>query len=246
MWSAPNARASSSRSASWSIDDHRAGAHLARHRDRLDAESAGALDDHALAEPEAGPREAEEHLGEGAVHGRDERVGQVVGHAEDEAAGPDVVVLGERADPVRELARSRRAADLVRARGALAVEAHVAAAARVEVAVRDAVALAERLPERVGRDAGAEGRHPPGHLVAEDPAVGREREGRVTPPEVEVRAADVRERHADQHGARLELGQRELAELEGLSRPPEHGGLAGAGHRWSDLLGREMGGARPC
>ena len=109
----------------------------------------GALDDHALAEREAGAREPEEHLGERAVHRGHERVGQVVGDPEDEAARPEVVVLGERPDPVRELARPGGAADLRGARGPLAVEAHVAAAAGIEVAVGDAVALAERLPERV-------------------------------------------------------------------------------------------------
>ena len=47
---------------------------------------------------------------------------------------------------------------------------------------------------------------------------------------MKVRAADVREGHADQQGARLELRDGELAELEGLPGPEEHGGLAGAGH----------------
>ena len=211
--------------------DHGAGAHLPRHRHRLDAQTAGALDDHALTERETGPRESEEHLGEGAVHRGHERIGQIVRYPEYGAARPHVVVLRERPDPVRELARPRGAADLRGTRGSLAVEAHVAAAAGIEVAVGHAVTLAKRLPERVGLDAGPERRHAPGHLVAEDPAVGRQRERRVPAPEVEVRAADVREGHADQDGARLERGERELAELEGLARPQEHGGLAGASHR---------------
>ena len=67
--------------------DHGAGPHLPRYRHRLDAQPPGALDDHALAEPEAGSREPEEHLREGAVHRRDERIGQIVGHAEDGPPG---------------------------------------------------------------------------------------------------------------------------------------------------------------
>ena len=94
--------------------DHGAGAHLAGHRDGLDAEAPGALDDDALPEREAGPRQPEDHLGEGAVDRGHEGVGQVVGDAEDEAAGPEVVVLGERPDPVRELARAGGAPDLRR------------------------------------------------------------------------------------------------------------------------------------
>src|SRR5262249_48645920 len=144
-------------------------------------------------------------------------------------ARPDVVVLGERAHPVRELPRSGRAPHLLRARGALAMEAHVAAAARVKVAIRDAVAFAEGLAQGVRSDTGPEARHLAGHLVAEDPAVDRQRERRVPAPEMEIRAADVRERHADEHGARLKLGERQLAELEGLAWPVEHGGLPAAG-----------------
>src|SRR5205823_13935805 len=73
-----------------------------------------------------------------------------------------------------------------------------------------------------------------GHLVAVDPAVFRQPERRVAPPEVEVRAADVGERDADQHRVGLDVGHGHLADLERLARTEEDRRLAAA-HRLAPL-----------
>src|SRR5262249_56276511 len=75
-----------------------------------------------------------------------------------------------------------------------------------------------------GLDAGAEPSHPPGHLVAEDPAVLGVPEGRVAAPEVQVGAADVGHAHPDQHALGLDLGDRHLADLKRLARAEEDRG----------------------
>src|SRR5207244_431914 len=127
---------------------------------------------------------------------------------------------------VRELRRPARPLDLGRAVGGLLVEAHVAAAARVEVAVGDAVAFLEGPAQRVGLDLAAEAGDAAGHLVAEDPAVLGQAQRRVAPPEVEVGAAHVGQRHADHDRLGLDLGQRHLADLERLAGAEEDGRLA--------------------
>src|SRR5439155_12417228 len=80
----------------------------------------------------------------------------------------------------------------------------------------------------------AEPRHAARHLVAVDPAVLGQARRRVAPPEVEVGAAHVGQRHADEDGVGLDVGQRELPDLERLARTEEDGGLAAA-HRVAPL-----------
>src|SRR5881296_2440908 len=147
---------------------------------------------------------------------------------------PKIVVLGERAVEVRKLGRPSRPLDLRGTSGGLVGEARVAAPARIEVRVGDPVALFQRPPERVGLHSRAEPGHATGHLVAVDPTVVGQAQRRVAAPEVEVGAAHVGERHADEDGVGLHLGQRELPDLERLARAEENGGLALA-HRLAPL-----------
>src|SRR5204863_7822293 len=65
------------------------------------------------------------------------------------------------------------------------------------------------------------------HLVAEDPAVLGQPQRRVAAPEVQAGAAPVGERDLDEDGVGLDLGPRQLADLEGLARPDEDGGSTG-------------------
>jgi hypothetical protein len=173
-------------------------------------------------------KQAEDHLAKGAVHRRDELVGERVGNEKDRAAGPQVVVLGERAVEVRKVARPARPLDLGGTVRGLVVEAHVAPAARIEVGVGDTVPFFERPTERIGLHPRAELGDPTGHLVPENPAVLGQAKRRVASPEVEVRAADVGERDAHQDGVRLDLRQRHVAEVERFSRSEEDGGFSGA------------------
>src|SRR5205814_8451996 len=109
--------------------------------------------------------------GQRAIHGRHELVAQRVGYGEQRPAGAEVVVLGERAVEVREIAGPTRPLELGRAGGGLLVETDSAAAAGIEVRVGDAVALTQRSAQGVRLDVGAEPSDATGHLVAEDPAV---------------------------------------------------------------------------
>src|SRR6267378_7844675 len=61
-------------------------------------------------------------------------------------------------------------------------------------------------------------------------AVLRQPQRRVAAPEVQVGAAHVGERDLDEDGVGLDLGQRHLADLEGLARPEEDGGSTGGRH----------------
>src|SRR5206468_7402145 len=117
---------------------------------------------------------------------------------EDRATGAQVVVLGEGAVKVRELRWTGRALDLGRAGGRLVRQARVAASARIEIRVGDAIALLQRATQRVGLHSRAELGDSAGHLVAEDPAVVRQPQRRVASPEVEIGAAYVGERDADE------------------------------------------------
>src|SRR5262249_55444103 len=211
-------------------DDHRGRAHVLGHCSGLDPQPSRALDHDGAAEGAPRAVETEDRLAEGAVDRRHELVGQLVRDHEDRAARAQIVVLGERAVEVRELRGTERALDLRRARRRLVRQARVAAAARIEVRVGDPVALLERPAQRVGLHPRAELRHAAGHLVAEDPAVLRQPQRRVAAPEVEVRAADVGERDADQDRVRLDVGHRHLADLEGLAGAEEDRRLAVA-HR---------------
>src|SRR6267378_534631 len=206
-------------------DDHRRRAHVLGDGHRLDAEAARALDDDAPAEAEPGPVQAVDHLREGAVHGGHELVRERVGHEEERAPRPQVIVLGERAVEVGELRGTDRALDLGRARRGLVVETRVAAPARIEVRVGDAVAFLERAAQRVGLDARPEPGHAARHLVAEEPAVVGQAQRRIAAPEVQVRTADVGERDADQDRIGLDLRDRQLAELERLAGAEEAGRL---------------------
>jgi hypothetical protein len=208
-------------------DDDRPRPHVAAHRGGLDPEAPRPLDEEAVAEAEAGLDQAVDDLGEGAVDRGDQPVRQLVGHAEEEAAGAEVVVLGEGADPVRELARPGGAPTLG-ARGSLL--RHVAAAARVKVRVGDPVAFLQGPAQRVGLDAGPEPGHAAGHLVTEDPAVLGDPDRRIAPPEMQIGATDVGAGHADEDAVGLHLGKGHIAELEGLAGLGT-GRLAGAGHR---------------
>ena len=165
--------------------------------------------------------QAVNHLSEGAVHGGHELVRERVGHEEERAPRPQVVVLGEGAVEVREVARPARSLDLGRAGRWLLVEAKVAAAARIEVRVGDAVALVQRPAQRVALDVAAEPGDAAGHLVAEDPAVFRQAQGGIAAPEVQVGAAHVGEGDLDEDGVGLDVGQRQLADLERFARAEE-------------------------
>src|SRR5882724_5531254 len=217
------------------VDDDDGGrAHVLGDGGRLDPETARALDDDAAAEGEPCPAQAEDHLRQGAIDRRDQLVGKRVRHDEDRAAGAQVVVLGEGPVEVRKLRGPERALDLRRTRRRLVRQARVAPPTRVEVRVGDPIAFPERTAQRVGLHARAEPGHAAGHLVAGDPAVLRQTQRRVAPPEVEVRAADVGERDADEDGVGLDVGQGHLTDLEGLAGPEEDGRLAGA-HRAAPL-----------
>src|SRR5207249_2176644 len=75
--------------------------------------------------------------------------------------------------------------------------------------------------ERVGLHVAAQLGHPPGHLVAEDPAVFRQAQGGIAAPEVQVGAAHVGEGDLDEDGVGLDVGQRQLADLERFARAEE-------------------------
>src|SRR5207253_1681311 len=119
-----------------------------------------------------------------------------------------------------------RPLDLGRTAGGFLVQARIAAAARVEVGVGDPIAFLQRPTERVGLDLAAEARHPAGHFVAVDPAVVGQPQRRVAAPEVQVGAAHVGQGDADDDGLRLDLRQRDLADLERLAGPEEDRRLA--------------------
>src|SRR5207247_8550482 len=71
---------------------------------------------------------------------------------------------------------------------------------------------------------------PARHLVAVDPAVVRQAQRRVAPPEVQVGAADVGDADADQDRIGLDLGQRKLADLERPAGSMQDRGRTGRGH----------------
>ncbi len=196
----------------------------------LESKPARALDDHAVPEAHPGHVQAVHDLSEGAVDGRHHLIGELRGHREDGAARTEIVVIGEGAVQMRKGAGPERPLDLVRAGGGLLVQTRVAAAARVEVGIGDAVAFLERAAERIGLDPGSELGHPARHLVTEDPAVVGESHGRVPAPEMQVGPADIGGGDADEHGVGVDLGDGHFPDLEGLARPEEDGGLGGGGH----------------
>src|SRR5687768_11201187 len=141
----------------------------------------------------------------------------MVRHLEDGVVWAEVEVVAPGAVEVRRLIARHGGVGVALGAGAAAAgEAVLAAATGEEILVDDAVALVERLPVRVGGEAVAELLDVAGHLVAvvagqgPVPLAGVE----LAAPDVEVRAADVREGDADNGGARLGIGNGVLADLE--------------------------------
>jgi hypothetical protein len=147
--------------------DDLVGAHVARHGHRVDAEAARALDHYRVPRAEPGAPETVEHLGERAVAGRGDVVGDLVGDLEDEVTGAQVVVVAVGVVEVGRRAGHPVGSRLARAAAQLVVQAHGTPPARKEVAIRHAVALAERLAHRVRGDARPQPLDAPAHLVAE-------------------------------------------------------------------------------
>ncbi len=206
--------------------DNGAGAAGLGHGGGVEAQAAGALDGHAFAGAELGPVKAGDHLGEGAIHAGDGRVRESVRNAEHGVAGVQVVVLGEGAAEVGPVAHAAEALALpVGAGVGVVAETDGAAAAGVEVAEDDAVALAHGLTGRVG-----------GHTLAkaEDLAYALVAEGighfeaaahqvGVAAPVVQVRPADVGEPHLEDDRPGPRVGDREAEKCEGLLDPVEYG-----------------------
>jgi len=214
--------------------DHLRRAARSRDRRRVDAEAAGALDHHDVAELQFGVLEAVEDLAERAVDRRDRLVRKRVGHLEHVVARRQEVVLRVAAVTIRILVQGEllAAAIAMRARVMLAADAPVAAVARVEERERDAVALFERPAQRVGGDALAEAVHDtrelvPGHLAHVGPGVVV-----VVAPVMEVGAADGGRGVLDEDAARLDLRRRQRFERERLAGLVENDGQS-FGHRWT-------------
>jgi hypothetical protein len=152
------------------LDHDRLRAALVGDRDRVQAEAAGPLDDHAVAVADVDPVEAEQHLRQRAVgRGRDGRV-EPLGDAVEVLVGVDEVVGRERAVEMgRLLGWLRPVAVGVLTQVELAPPAGGTPLAGDEVRRRDQVALRHRLARVVGLDARAEFAHPAEHLVAEHP-----------------------------------------------------------------------------
>jgi len=159
--------------------------------------------------------QAVDHLGERAVEGRHGHVVERIRRPEHVVAGLEIVIVRVGAGEVRgRVAPRAPGADAPRdAVMRVAGAAEVAAPARVEVRVDDAVPHAERRPRGVRRHPGAELRGTARHLVPHDRRAAPR--GATVPP-VQIRAADVGDGHANQDAVRLDLGQRELTGLEGL------------------------------
>jgi hypothetical protein len=102
------------------------GAHVFRHRRRVQAESARALDDDVIALFDAGAQQALGSRTHGAVYEAEDGVRQLVWDAKDRLVRRDVVVIGVGAGEVRRLAEGQAAA-AVRAPVEVAVDALVAA-----------------------------------------------------------------------------------------------------------------------
>src|SRR5439155_249922 len=154
-------------------DDHARRAHLARHRARVDAETARALDDDDLPGAEPGQVEAGVDLGVGAVHARRHLVGDLVGELEDGVVRSQVEVLAEASLEVwPRLARDEPVGLAHRARLGALPETGAAAPTREEVPVGDAVAHRHGPAGGVGRHPRPQLRHASHVLV---PGVERER-----------------------------------------------------------------------
>ena len=199
--------------------DHAMRAHVLRHRGRVEAEAARALDDDVVALAEAAAQQA---LGDGAhraVDPAEHGVGQLVRHLVDGVVRGDPEVVGVGAGEVGPIAGDA-SADAGLAVGApvvLAAAALVAVVAGEDRRVHHAVALLERAAERVRAATRAEAPDHAGALVAHVLAGRRERDvDLVAAPGVEVRAADTGLRHPQDHATRLRLGDLVLLDGERL------------------------------
>ena len=206
--------------------DDRAGAAGFGYGGGVEPQAAGALDGHAFAGAEFGPVKARYHLGKRAVHAGDGRVGEALGNAEHGVTRIQVVVLGEGAAEVGPVAHAAQAFALpVGAGVGVVLQADGAAAAGVEVAEDDAVAVAHGLAGRVGGHTLAQAEDLAdalvaegiGHLEAAANQVG------VAAPVVQVRPADVGEAHLEDHGPGARVRDREAEKREGLLDPVEYG-----------------------
>ena len=226
--------------------DHGAGAHLAGHRDGLDAEAPGALDHDALPEREAGPGEPEDHLGEGAVRpgtrgrrggrrGRGRRSRRGGGSSTRRTPRPSAGTRpgrwrarswqgrqpagpgGTRSSGRRDRSSSRRRG---RPRGAAARGSPTGRRPRAPPRARSSRA------RRSSRRAGARAARP--RARSGGPSRRRSRGSRAPArPRARARGAGARE-------------ARRAGPVPGTRRPCR------CGPSWEDLLGRKMGGARPC
>ena len=216
-------------------------AHLLGDGGGVEPEPARALEDDRVADPDPHPVEPVEDLGERAVDRGGDVVGDAVRHLVDEVAGAQVEVLAVRADEVRRVVGVPRPAPLVGARRPVPVEAGGAAAARVEVAVGDPVALLERGAGRVGRDVPPEPLDHAAHLVAEGLAAVRRPDQvlELAAPDVEVRPADPAAGDPHQGGIRLDLRDGVLPDVE-VGAELRHDGEA-AFHARALLVGGSVG-----
>ena len=227
VWSAPNARASSSRPAIWSTTiTVAAPMSLATAAAWMPSPPAPWMTTRA-AEAQPGLVEAEDHLGQRAVHRRHELVGQLVGHLEEVAARPQVVVLGEGAVEVRELAGARAAARSWPGswRAPCSGTRSSARTGRSTCRRRGRPPCSGRPSESVFTRAPSAATRPVISWPKIQPSSGR-RSG-ASPrqkcrSEPQTLASETR--MSDRVG--LDLGQRDLAQLERLAGPEEDGGLA--------------------
>src|SRR3989441_8358598 len=204
--------------------DHPVGAHVARHRDGIQAESAGALDHSGVTLPKSRAREAVEHLGESAIGRRGDVVGDLIGNAEHRGPWPKVVVVTVRVVEVGWRAGHAVRAALPRAAAQLAPEADGTATTREEINERDSVTLTQRLTGGVKRDARAEALDLAAHLVTKRQIAGQ---GTVyflhlAAPDVQIGPADTGARELDQDRAGLGVRHRIFAQLELAAVRLEH------------------------
>ena len=150
----------------------------------------------------------------------------MLGDAEHGVARIQVVVLREGAAEVGPVAHAAQAFALAVGAGVgMVAQADGAAAAGIEVAEDDAVALADGLAGRVSRDARAQTEDLADALVAE--GVGHfeaaANEVGVAAPVMQVRPADVGEPHLEDDRAGPGLGNREAEKRKGLLDSVEYG-----------------------
>jgi hypothetical protein len=179
---------------------------------------------------------------EGAARGRSDAIGHAVGDAHAAGRGEDVAVLREAADQVGEpLAVGPHVLLLAPAQGGRVLHAALVALAAVDVRPQQAIALFQRLADRVLARPWAERDDGAHHLVAQhDRQLRRRQRLRHPVPLMNVRAADRRDIDAHEQGAGLELvlaGHGELADLDRLTVFGDDGRTRGLGQGHGFLLG---------